>query len=157
MFLRTSKHSQRINFEWKQLNPRYVGPLRLNLPYCTPGRESFPGAALSAYCGSSPNLSHSQYPWLRAAGRAPSSRSTNLNRYFLRKTYHLRLDPSAHYAEAAAAQAHNPPQASTSLTLPSLSLLSLSLFQLLYFFPLSLCLVIFFWFLFSVREKNRNQ
>lgn len=63
-----------------------------------------------------------QTPCLLTAGRAPSTRPTSLHRYFLRKTYHLRLDRSADYAEAAAAPAHNPPQASTSLSLPFLTL-----------------------------------
>lgn len=71
-------------------------------------------------------------PWLLTAGRAPSTRPTSLHRYFLRKTYHLRLDRSADYAEAAAAPAHNPPQASTSLSLPFLSLFPLSHFQFLF-------------------------
>lgn len=60
--------------------------------------------------------------WLLIAGRAPSTRPTSLHRYFLRKTYHLRLDRSADCAEAAATPAHNPPQASTSLSLQFLSL-----------------------------------
>lgn len=80
----------------------------------TPGRESFPGAALSPQ-----PRSHHLPPSLAAHSRqAPSTRPTSLPRYFLRKTYHLRLDRSADYAETAAAPAHNPPQASTSLSLP---------------------------------------
>lgn len=85
-----------------------------------------------------------QTPCLLTAGRAPSTRPTSLHRYFLRKTYHLRLDRSADYAEAAAAPAHNPPQASTSLSLPFLPLFfSLSDSQFL-FFTLSLHLSIRF-------------
>lgn len=76
------------------------------------------------------------HPWLLRAGTAPSTRPTSLRRYFLTKTYHLRLDPSADSAEAAAALAHNPPQASTSLSLPLLSLRSLLQF-LLFFAALS--------------------
>lgn len=58
---------------------------------------------------------------LLTASKTPSTGPTSLRRYFLRKTHHLRLDQSADYAEAAATPAHNPPQASTSLTLPFLS------------------------------------
>lgn len=67
-------------------------------------------------------------PWLHSASRAPNARPTCLHRYFLRKTYHLRLDPSARYAETAAAPAHNPPQASTSRSLPFYFLSALSVF-----------------------------
>lgn len=93
-----------------------------------PGREDFPGVAISLHAGIPP----ANHPWLLRAGTAPSTRPTSLRRYFLTKTYHLRLDPSADYAEAAAALAHNPPQASTSLSLPLLSLCSLLQFLLFF-------------------------
>lgn len=90
-FLCTTQHPQYIHVECKQLKPHYVGPLRLSLDHFTSGRESFPRAALSApRC--SPTTPH--HLWLHKAGRAPGARPTSLHRYFLRKTHHLRLDPS---------------------------------------------------------------
>lgn len=82
-----------------------------------PGWETFPWAAL---CHFAPPPPHSVLPL--TVGRAPSTRPTNLHRYFLRKTYHPRLDQSVDYADAAANPAHNPPPASTSLSLRFLSL-----------------------------------
>lgn len=68
-FQLTTKYLQHIHLEWEQLNPRYVGPLRLNLAHFTPGRESFPGAALSPHRGSSPTSpTHTIPGWAQPAG-----------------------------------------------------------------------------------------
>lgn len=88
----------------------------VTLTISEPGWESFPGVALTL----SPTRPYDL--WLLTAGSSPSTRPTSLRRYFLRKTYHLGLDWSTDCAEAAATPAHNPPQATTSLSLHFLSL-----------------------------------
>lgn len=133
----------------KVLKPHRVRARPTSLPSLHPGKGVFSWGSSQPSASLSPTSppSHTHTPWLLTAGRAPSARPTSLHRYFLRKTYHLRLDRSADYAEAAAAPAHNPPQASTSLPPFSLSLSSLlfsvsllSLFHSFFpFFPVSGC------------------
>lgn len=78
-FLCTTQHPQYIHIECKQLKPHYVGPLRLSLDHFTPGRESFPRAALNTPRGS-PTTPH--HLWLHKAGRAPGARPTSLPQIF---------------------------------------------------------------------------
>ncbi len=127
--------------------PPHVGAKPASLPSLPQERRLFLGLLLALSLASP----HPHSLWLLTAGSAPSTRPTSLHRYFLRKTYHLRLDQSADYAEAAAAPTHNPPQASTSLSLPftfSLFSFSVSLFSLSLFFPLSLFLAVSVFLLF---------
>lgn len=120
--------SQMYSYHWNK-NPITLD-VCLGLPhsYLYPRKGGFSWGCYKPSCWYPPP----HHPWLLRAGTAPSTRPTSLRRYFLTKTYHLRLDPSADYAEAAAALAHNPPQASTSLSLPLLSLCSLLQFLLFF-------------------------